>query len=554
MRQINNLVLLILVVIILLGSFLRVFKIAEFPVQLNHDEISQIYDAISIAQTSKDIYGNFMPTIFTSVHDFKSPFYTYATVAAYFIFGNHEWIIRVPGVLFGLLLIPAVFLFTLKLIGNINIALLASFITAISPAEVFFSRKSFENGAGNFFMILGFYFLLTFLETKNKMRWLYLSTFLIVVGMYTYFSHAVIIPFLTILFILIFKKKFTLPFKKYFGALLLLVILVTPLMLIIITNPGSRYRSQTVFVTQDVNLGTQSNYINTDISILSTFLKAKTLIDYSFNRYLIQFNPGYLFAEGLDLTNQGPINSGPLLLFQLPFLLFGLIYLIKTPNLENQKLFIMAWVLVGVLPSGLTFEYHSPHRIIMVFTMLNIITGIGIFWLWRQLVRSSLLKPVFGLIGIILIWNLTYFLNIYFVNFPYEKSEQIHYPFKEIGLFAKSQRNNYDQIIFDPLFGEIAPTIGTGAHYYLAYYTDYSPANFQKTYQIGKKEREVIFDKFSIRKVDWGEDKNLKKTLIIASKWSLPIDSIDKSKIIKTFYFYNKKEAFYAVDLKNDNE
>ncbi len=74
--------------IFLLGAFLRLYRLQDFPVQLNHDEVSQLYDAISIAQTGRDIYGNFLPSIIPSVGDFKSPYYTYITAVFYFIFGG----------------------------------------------------------------------------------------------------------------------------------------------------------------------------------------------------------------------------------------------------------------------------------------------------------------------------------------------------------------------------------------------------------------------------------------------------------------------------------
>lgn len=138
---------------------------------------------------------------------------------------------------------------------------------------------------------------------------------------------------------------------------------------------------------------------------------------------------------------------------------------------------------------------------------------------------------------------------MYFVNFPFEKSQYLNYPFKQVAQFAWSQYDNFDQIIFDPQFGEVAPVIGSATHYYFAYYGNYSPAKFQKEYKIGQKPREILFDKFSIRKLDFGEDQFLKRTLIIASLWSLPVSSIDKNKIIHTFYFYNKTPAFYAIKL-----
>ncbi len=551
MHKLRNYIFLFLIILIL-GIFLRVWKISEFPLPLSHDEVSQAYDAISIIETGKDIYGNFLPTIFVSVGDFKSPFYTYATSLVYFLIGNHEWMIRVSGVIFGILIIPAVFWFTLKLTKEPKIALFASFFTAISPSEIFFSRKSFENGAGIFFLLVSLSCFLTYLEKQKQQRWLYSAVFLSALGMYTYFSHAIIIPLMIATFILIFRKRFTQGFKKYFPPFLVWIVLIIPLIIIITTNSGSRYRSQTVFITQDIVLGRQLNYAESDDTLLSQILHFKIIGDFSFNRYFQQFDPVYLFGNGLDLTNQGLVNMGPLLLLQLPLLIIALFYLIQRVDFTNSGKLLAYLIALGVLPCGLTFEPYSPHRMIIVFTILNIITGIGAYLLWQRIksLRTTIkVISIFALTTVLTI-NVIFFLHIYFVNYPHEKSQYIQYPFKQVAQFAWSQYENFDLIVFDPLFGETVPFVGTAAHYYLAYFGNYPPLKFQEQYKIGNKERETIFDKFSIRKVYWPNDKNLKNTLIIVSPWSVPETDIeDKSKIIKRFNFYDGKLAFYAIKL-----
>lgn len=542
-----------LFLIILLGIFLRFFRLSDFPVQLNHDEVSQLYDAISIAQTGRDIYGNFMPTMFVSVHDFKSPFYTYITSLFYFIFGGGELTIRLPGVFFGVLTIPAVYLFSLKLLNSGGIALAAAFFTSIAPFEIFFSRKSFENGAGIFFMLSGFALLLAYKGSKTGSKLLFAPLLFLGIAMYTYFSHAIILPLLIAVFVLIFRLRFLENWKRAVVPFIFLLIFLIPLFVIVATDLGARYRSETVFITQDVNLGENIEFSKKDNFFESFIARNKAIADFSFNRYLKQFDVLYIFGNGLDFTNQGPLGMGPLFILQLPFLLLGIIHLVKLAGFEREKKFIIAWILIGMLPSGLTFEPHSPHRSIMVFTMLNIISGIGLYSFFIGIKRIQgfylLKKATITLIVLAFAVNFTYFIHMYFVNFPFEKSQSIHYPFKQVSQFAWSVYGDFDQIIFDPLFGETAPVIGTAAHYYLAYYGNYPPEVFQKQYRLGNKEREVLFDKFSIRKIDWREDQYLKKVLLIGSPWSLPIDSIDKNKIIKQFYFYNGQPAFYAIEL-----
>lgn len=549
MRTLVSRQVLILFLIVLFGAVLRFVKLAEYPIQLNHDEITQLYDAISIAHTGKDIYGNFLPFIFPSIGDFKPPFYTYITSFFYLIIGGGEITIRLPAAIFGLLTILAVYFFVIKLLKNINIALLAAFFTSIAPFEIFFSRKSFENGAGIFLMLMGFSFLFQYLE-KKKLIWVYLAGLIFGIAIYTYFSHAIIIPLLLTSFICIYRKYFLARFKKFLGPLLLFACLILPLFVLILTNSDTRFRTQTVFVGQDVNLGRELGYVDSS-SPLSFLQRNKITFDFIFNRYLQQFNPVYLFGNGLDFTNQGLIGVGPLLLVQFPFLILGLLYLLRLKELNRENKFMAAWIILGMLPSGLTFESYSPHRVVMVFTMLNIICAAGLYYSLEFLRRFKLyFKFAVGFVTIVLCFNVVYFLHMYFVNLPFEKSQYIQYPFKQVALFAWNQYKNFDHIVFDPQFGDIAPEIGVGAHYYFAYFGNIPPAKFQMEYHVGTKPREVIFDKFSIRQVYWPADKDLKNTLVIASSWSVPESDItDKSKIIKRFNFYNGKLAFYAIKL-----
>lgn len=536
-----------LTIVILLGFLMRFFKLSEFPVQLSHDEISQLYDAISIAQTGRDVYGNFMPFIFPSVGDFKPPFYTYLTSIFYMILGGGEAVIRLASALFGLLMIPAVYFFTLRLLNNYKIAQVAAFFTAIAPFEIFFSRKSFENGAGILLILIGFSLLFVYFENK-RLLWFYLAIIAFAAAMYTYFSHAIITPLILIAFMIIFRRQFK-DYKKLLGPISLLIVLIFPLIFVVSTNPGAKFRSQTVFIIQDVNLGKNIDYVQTSNRIISLSLKYKTIFDYSLNRYLTQFDPIYLFAKGLDFTDQGLLGMGPLFLIQLPLLILGLVYLVKDTNFVLQKRFIGAWVLLGMLPSGLTFESFSPHRVVMVFTMLNIIGAVGFIWAIQLIRRFNKWNLVLVGFLIIFTYNFIYFLHMYSINFPFEKSQNIQYPFKQIALFAWSQYDNYETVIFDPQFGDVSPMIGVGSHYYLAYYGNYPPAKFQSEYRVGSKPREILFDKFSIRQVYWPTDKDLKNTLFIVSPWSVPLNSVNPNSIIKKFNFYNGKLAFYAIKM-----
>lgn len=524
----------ILFLIVALGAFLRFYKLSQFPIHLNHDEVTQLYDAISVATTGKDIYGNKLPFIFPSVNDFKPPYYTYATVVAYKIFGWREVTVRIPGALFGTLLIVGVYIFIDRLFKKKTVALFAAALTAISPFEIFYSRKSFENQTGIFLMLLGFSLLAVYIRKKH-LKYFYWGALLLGVASYIYFAQAVLVPVLLTVFIVIFWKKFK---PLNFKPIILFLLVVLPLYYLIFVNADVRNRSSNVFILRDPRLGEALSTKKGTVS--RTF----TIITYSATRYIKQFNPKYLFFEGLNMT-EGKRDVGPLFAVLIPFLILGIYVLFKDKKNKEEKLFIAAWILIGFVPSGLTFEDYSPHRAIMAFTMLNVVAAFGIGWLYEKYGKIVILLFI-----IIFGANLGFFIKRYTLNYPIERSEMLQYPFREVAQYAWENYDNYDTIVFDPKFGEFTSWIGTGAHYYLAFYGNYPPERMQQEFRLGdQKKRETIFGKFSIRAVFWPDDKYLKNTLIIASHWSLPqnFEQEEKDKILKIFYFRTTAPAFYVV-------
>lgn len=519
----------LIIFLVLIGGFLRFYKLSDYPIQLNADEVSQAFDLASIVKTGKDIYGNFLPLAFPSTGDVKVGHYIYISTIPYLIFGDKEFTIRIASAFFGTLTIVSVFLFIYALTKNFWLAYSAAGLITFTPSEIFYARKSFENVIGISLIFFGLYFLFADLEKfKNNLK-KYMGLFFLAAAMYVYTAHTIVVPLLILLYLVIFKN-FRYP-------LVFWAVLILPLIFITVTSSGLRFRANSIFISQDANLSRQIDFSQNIF---------KTYIDYVFNRYLNQFNLSYIFGNGLDLTNQGLIGMGPLFFWQLPLFFLGVIFIIKTNSLSNEKkFFLFGLAMLPMIPSALTIEPFSPHRSVLEFSVLSIFSGFGLYYL----VKSARILAIVLILPLSI--NFIYLINMYTVNYPYEKSQQISYPFKELALFAWSQYDNFEKIIIDPTYGDAtlgsAPTFGVATHYYLAYYGKYNPAKFQKDLKID--EIGMTFDKFSVKKLDWYKAQNFKNTLIIASPWSLPIDSVDKSKIIKRFNFYNRQPAFYAIKL-----
>ncbi|MDE2591026.1 MAG: hypothetical protein KGL95_15320, partial [Patescibacteria group bacterium] len=63
----------IITMIFLFGSFLRLNRLAEVPVQVYWDGAAFSYNSYSILHTGRDEYGIFMPILFRSFNDYKMP-------------------------------------------------------------------------------------------------------------------------------------------------------------------------------------------------------------------------------------------------------------------------------------------------------------------------------------------------------------------------------------------------------------------------------------------------------------------------------------------------
>src|SRR3990172_10493689 len=101
----------LLVGILLVASFLRLYKLSVNPVALFGDEFDVGYQAYSVLTTGRDYYGNFMPIHFHSLAEWRTPLYLYSAVPTVAIFGITPLGVRLPAAIFGILSVYIMFLF-----------------------------------------------------------------------------------------------------------------------------------------------------------------------------------------------------------------------------------------------------------------------------------------------------------------------------------------------------------------------------------------------------------------------------------------------------------
>lgn len=169
----------ILILVIFLAFFLRVYKLDQYPLGFTWDEAALGYNAYSILKTGKDEYGNVLPLIFKSFGDYKPGLYVYLTIPWILILGLNEFAVRLPSAIFGTLTILIFYLLLreksirsflkIKFGGNSEYSALASlFLLAVSPWHIYFSRGAWELNVMLFEVVFGFFLLLKYLKEKKK--------------------------------------------------------------------------------------------------------------------------------------------------------------------------------------------------------------------------------------------------------------------------------------------------------------------------------------------------------------------------------------------------
>lgn len=526
----------LLLILMIVGGFLRFINLENTP--LNVDEVSSGYNAYSILKTAKDEYGFLLPLTFKSLGDYKPPAYIYLSTVPIALFDLSEFSVRFLSAFVGTLSIPVFYILFLKLINNYKYAFFATIILTISSWHIYFSRLASESQVATFFVGLGVIFLINLL--KGNWYWSVPAAFFLVLSMYTYHSERLFVPLFVVFFLILNRKEVFLKKTNFYLFIFFSIVFSLPLLLSFIFGPD-RIRAQMTVITNDIDF---QRYVNLDPQ--NPFL----LFFYWARKFLAYFQPSFLFFNGLGMTVQGSLGLGVMYLFEIPFLILGIMTLIqkKIPN----KGLIFWWIILGILPASLTLNEQHPIRTMVILPILILISGIGAVTFYELLrsIPNKLLSLSIGCVFLIFIgWNLILSLVTFSVHFPNQKWEGLMEGSKESVLYAVSNLNKYQKVIYDPIRGVEGPFLVNAPHIYILFYSKYDPKFY---HQIAKVESENLygFDKYSIRPINWNEDKNQKGMIFIGSPWSLPLKEIKEEEILRKIYLKNGKLALIIVSPK----
>lgn len=534
---------LLIILVTLLGGFLRFYKNTINPPSLNGDEISMAYDAYSLLQTGRDQYGKFLPITFQSVGDYKNPVPIYLMTIPIKLFGLTDFAVRFQNAFFGTLMIPLIFIFLLKVLKDKLVAITAALFLAVSSWHIYYSRVEYETLIASFFVLLGIW---AFMKIEEGRKWAFISGFFLTLTMYTAPAPRLFVPIFVLAALIFYFPKFKRNFDRLGIFILTCMILGLPLLYATLFL-GAGTRLTMVLLSNDIEF---QRYIL--LKFFNSIGEFPLLIFFWIKRFMNYIQPEFLFINGLNMTAAGSFGLGVFYLFEIPFLLLGIFEFIKR-KIPYKPLFVI-WLLTGIIPDSITNNQLHAGRLLHIAPVLILITSLGAIrffkYIWDLPKKLNIL--IAGSFITVVLIVLTHAFLIFAVHFPRAKGEAYDEGLREAVLFVNQQhKDEYSEIVFDPVRGIEGPYLVSNPYLYVLFYTKYDPRRYQTEAKIlGKGDYFLQFDKYTFRKIDWRSDRNKKGTLFIGSPWSLPEKDLKEEEILHKIYLINGNLAFLIVSPK----
>ncbi len=515
-----------LTAIVLLALVLRLWQLGSIPPSPDWDEAAFGYDAYSIMHTGRDEYGKFLPVVLRSFDDYKPALYAYAVIPAELVFGVNIFAVRFPSALFGVLTVLATYFLVEELTRKKSLALLSSFLLAISPWSIQFSRVGFESNVG---VAMNAFTVLFFIKGMKKPWYFCLATFAASLNIYVYQSEKVFTPLLLLVLIFVYRRELWRVSRKYIlAALLVGGIVILPMFVAIVTDKNvllrvkgtSAFLDTTTFLQDDVTKLTTDHQNHDYLGLLldnRRFVYTRAILD----GYLAHYDMNWLFIKG-DIARHHAPGMGLIYLVSLPFLLMG-IYMVlfrRTGfDISSQaRNLLLLWYLVTAIPASITSGVPHAVRTLNFLPVVEIFVAVGLLGALMYIKGKRVRTSVFILILAVYIFNVSYYLDQYFVQLNYYDSGQWQYGYAQAVQYVESVQDTYHKIIVS---GK-APL--DKSYMFFLFYMKYPPAEYQKVGQFssGGFAETHAYGKFQFHEIDWKKESSEHNVLFVGNPGEFP--------------------------------
>lgn len=519
----------ILICIVVFAIILRFWQLGRVPISPDWDEAALGYNAYSILKTGKDEYGTFLPRSLRSFDDYKPPLYTYLAIPSVAIFGLNTWSVRLPSAIMGVLSVIGTFYLVEELFKKrkTHLSWLASFLLAISPWHLQFSRIAFEANSG---VTLNIWGLVAFLRGLTSLPWMILSAFLFGLSLYAYHSERVFVPLLLLIVATLWRKELFSDRKKVLTGIVIGLITITPLIPVILDKTSVTRLKGTSSLSDQTGLLMRSvAKLEDDKTIGNRFgmifdnrrlVYAKTLFD----GYISHFSFRWLFLTGDNDRHHAPDNA-LMYIWEMPFLLWG-IYLVWKNGGKTATLFL-GWLLIAPIAASPTNETPHAIRTLVLLPALQILTAMGVYEGYIRLrsvmtgtsMRMKLIGlGVSGVTGVVIVSSIVFYFHMYYGHMNREYAKFWQYGYEKAVTYAENHKQKYKKIVVSTSLEQ--------PHMFFLFYTKYDPVKYLAgggTSSGGFAEVRNAFDMYEFRPIrKWDTETHDGSILYIGTDKELP--------------------------------
>ena len=359
----------LLLIVIVIGLFVRVIDLENTPSGLHADEASFLLNAQSILETGRDEDNRLLPISLNSLIDPKPALYSYLQIPFIALMGPSIAAARLPAAIMGTVSLVLIY-FLMKEFGKEELGLLMCFLLAISPWHIVVSRATQEVILSFLFLMLAFYFANKFFQTDKK-KWLLTFATAGFFSMYAYHSAKIFLP----VFILAWGTYLFIKDKIKLNKILLVVAAVVFSVLISVSLQESTSRFSAIGLLNDPAPPArvlEQIYGATGIVpsfVLRSFYNKPTEYFREFvSEYLSHFDPDFLFISGGEPKRYLVPFHGLFYLVEIPLFLLGL-YASALQKKKSLFIFFILILFLAPLPAALTSQ-ETP-SMIRVFPMMT---------------------------------------------------------------------------------------------------------------------------------------------------------------------------------------
>lgn len=506
-----------LAIIICIAAFLRLWHLDGVPITPNWDEVAIGYNSYSLLLTGMDEYAEKYPFVLRSFNDYKPALYLYVLIPFIKFLGLSVMTLRLPSALFGIASVVGTFYLTWELLRlrGINgtnfkvISLISALLLAISPWHIQFSRAAFEANLALTFCIFG---LLFFLLSLKRPTFLILSAIFYGFSIHAYHSTRLFVPLFVIGLLFIFRNHFLKNPKRLIVPALVMFLFVLPFVFFLIQNKGYQIfgrATQTSVFASNQPQGLESIY-----RIGSG--------------YISHFSPNWLFLTGDNDRHHAP-STGLLYLWELPFLIAGVIYLLK--HKSRFRTVLLLWILLSPLPAAFTTEVPHAIRTLIFLPAFQIIVVLGIMEVVKILKKLPLryvlaTSTIYFVFSLFIIFQ---YFHLYFFQMNHEFSRFWQFGYGDVVSFALQNKEKYKKVVVSHNLEQ--------PYIFFLFYLKYNPSKYIE--EGGTKDGVAkAFDKYEFRSINWKSENHDGSTLYVLS----PND--ERSGVVHTIRYFDGSEAF----------